>query len=368
VKGRLAGLDGLRGFALFLVMWFHFRSGEMPGGWVGICVFFPLSGFLITRLLIGELGKSNTLDFGKFWSRRARRLLPGLIAMLAIMPAIAWASGYSAHEVTGAVWSTMLYINNWWQLAQNTDYWAQFHGQVSPFEHLWSLSVEEQFYLVWPIVVFVTWKLSRRPLRALTNLCVAVATFGVVLGLARPAADSTFVYYHTLVRSSEILIGALIAVLLTERPDWLRLPRVAKAADVVGWVGLAFVLLIGVVLDDSATFIDRGGMFLASVAGCASIIGCLADRSLASALDWSVVRWIGIRSYGLYLWHWPIFVVVTPQSVGLSGWWLTALHTGLTTACAVLSHWLIEDRWRARPHPIPAKTSPSLRLELAAGS
>jgi peptidoglycan/LPS O-acetylase OafA/YrhL len=368
VKRRLAGLDGLRGFALFLVLWFHFRSGEMRGGWVGICVFFPLSGFLITRLLVAELSKTSSLDFGGFWSRRARRLLPGLIAMLAVMPAVAWASGFSAHEVIGAVWSTLAYVNNWWQLAQHADYWAQFAGKVSPFEHLWSLSVEEQFYVVWPIVVFATWKLARRPHRALLMLCLGVAAFGVVLGLVRPAADSTFVYYNTLVRSAEILVGAAIAVVVDARPAWLQRTRVSAVADVAGWVGLGVVLLIAIVLDDSATFIDRGGMFVASLAGCASIIGCLANGSLANALEWPVVKWLGTRSYGLYLWHWPIFVVVTRESVGLEGWSLTVVHAGLTVACAVLSHWLVEERWRAHRRPVPAPLPLPAPLELAASA
>jgi peptidoglycan/LPS O-acetylase OafA/YrhL len=365
VKERLIGLDGLRGFALLLVLWFHFRGGEMPGGWVGICVFFPLSGFLITRLLVRELGSTERVDLKAFWSRRARRLMPALIAMLAVMPAIAWASGFSAGSVFGAVGSTLAYANNWWQLSQSTDYWAQFHGEVQPFEHLWSLSVEEQFYVVWPIIVFGVWKVARRPHRALLGLCVVVGVGGVAMGLLRSEADSTFVYYNTIVRSAEILVGAAIAVIVSAKPHLLPRARGARVADIAGWVGLGIVLTTAVVLDDSPTFIDRGGMFLVSLAGCASIIGCLTGGSLARALEWPVVRWLGTRSYGLYLWHWPIFVVVTEESVGLSGWWLTAVHASLTVACAVLSHWLVEERWRAKRRPISEPSPVPAPLELA---
>jgi peptidoglycan/LPS O-acetylase OafA/YrhL len=365
VKDRLIGLDGLRGFALLLVLWFHFRGGEMPGGWVGICVFFPLSGFLITRLLVRELDGTSRVDLKAFWARRARRLLPALLVMLAVMPALAVASGFGFHSVFGAVWSTLAYVNNWWQLAQSTDYWAQFHGEVSPFEHLWSLSVEEQFYLAWPIVVFGVWKVFRRPHRALLGLCAVVGISGVTLGLVRTAADSTFVYYNTLVRSSEILVGAAIAVVLAMRPHLLPRARLGRVADVVGWVGVAIVLATGIVLEDSPTFIDRGGMFLVSLAGCAAIIGCLTGGSLARAMEWAPVKWLGTRSYGLYLWHWPIFVVVTEESVALSGWWLTAVHAGLTVACAVLSHWLVEERWRARRRPVSELSPVPAQLELA---
>jgi peptidoglycan/LPS O-acetylase OafA/YrhL len=335
VKDRLIGLDGLRGFALLLVLWFHFRGGEMPGGWVGICVFFPLSGFLITRLLVRELGSTERVDLKAFWSRRARRLMPALIAMLAVMPAIAWASGFSAGSVFGAVGSTLAYANNWWQLSESTDYWAQFHGEVQPFEHLWSLSVEEQFYVVWPIIVFGVWKLARRPHRALLGLCVVVG------------------------------VGAAIAVIVSAKPHLLPRGRAGRFADVAGWIGLGIVLTTAIVLDDSPTFIDRGGMFLVSLAGCASIIGCLTGGSLARALEWPVVKWLGTRSYGLYLWHWPIFVVVTEESVGLSGWWLTGVHASLTVACAVLSHWLVEERWRAKRRPISEPSPLPAPLELA---
>ena len=366
-KDRLIGLDGLRGFALLLVLWFHFRGGEMPGGWVGICVFFPLSGFLITRLLCRELGSTQRVDVKAFWGRRARRLLPGLIAMLAVMPALAVASGFAASHVLGAVGSTLAYVNNWWQLTQATDYWAQFNGEVHPFEHLWSLSVEEQFYVVWPLIVFGVWKVARRPHRALLGLCVTVGVAGVTMGLLRGASDSTFVYYNTLVRSSEILVGAAIAVIVSAKPHLLPRGggRGARAIDVAGWVGLAIVLTTAIVLNDSPSFIDRGGMFLVSLAGCASIIACLTGGSLARALEWPVVKWLGTRSYGLYLWHWPIFVVVTEESIGLSGWWLTAVHASLTVACAVLSHWLIEERWRVKRRPISEPSPVLAPMELA---
>ena len=365
-RGRLAGLDGLRGFALALMVWFHFRSGEMPGGWVGICVFFPLSGFLITRLLLEELDRTSTVSLRAFWVRRARRLLPALFAVLALAAPIAVVAGVSAHEVGGAVWSTLLYCNNWWQLSQDTNYWAQLTGDVAPFEHLWSLSVEEQFYFVWPLVVLAVWTLSRRPRRALLAVCAVVITAGVVLGfIGGPGSDVTVVYYNTLVRSAEILAGAALAVVVTARPEWFSRPRLRPVADAAGWFAVGFVLLVGMTLTGTRTgFIENGGMFAAAVAGCIAIVGCLAGGTLTRAMDWSVLRWLGTRSYGIYLWHWPIFVLVTEEAVGYDGWWLTGIHVGLTTACAVLSYWLVEEPWRTRrakrPVPVVAEPEPVL--------
>lgn len=348
-RTRLAGLDGLRGFALLLMLWFHFRAGEMPGGWVGICVFFPLSGFLITRLLLEELDRTATVSLRGFWARRARRLLPALLGVLAIAAPLAMITGLDAHDVTGAVWSTLLYVNNWWQLGQDTDYWAQLSGHVAPFEHLWSLSVEEQFYVAWPLIVLAVWKVAPRPRRALLGLCLVVIAAGVTLGIVgAPGSDVTAVYYSTIVRSAEILAGASLAIVLAARPAWFT--RVsASVRDAAGWFGIAFVVVVGITLSGTRTgFIENGGMFASAVAGCLAIVGCLAGGTLTRVMDWRVLRWFGTRSYGIYLWHWPIFVLVTEESAGLSGWWLTAVHAGLTGGCAVLSYWLIEEPWRTR--------------------
>ena len=347
-KTRLAGLDGLRGFALALMVWFHFRAGDMPGGWIGICVFFPLSGFLITRLLLEELDRTSTVSLRAFWVRRARRLLPALFALLALGAPAAVLGGVSPNEVGGAVWSTLLYANNWWQLTQDTNYWAQLTGDVAPFEHLWSLSVEEQFYFVWPLVVLAVWTISQRPRRALLGVCIAVMVVGVVLGFSG-TPDVTFVYYNTLVRSAEILAGASLAIVVSARPHWFTRPSMARTADIAGWLAVGFVLLVGMTLSGIRTgFIENGGMFVAAIAGCVAIVGCLAGGSLTRVMEWSVLRWLGTRSYGIYLWHWPIFVLVTEESVGFDGWWLTGIHVGLTTACSVLSYWLVEEPWRTR--------------------
>jgi peptidoglycan/LPS O-acetylase OafA/YrhL len=370
--GRNLALDGIRGIAVAIVVWFHFRPLEMPGGWIAICIFFPLSGFLITRLLVQELMGTRGLALKRFWIRRARRLFPAMFATLAVVGPLAVLLGHGWDHARGAVVSTILYVNNWWQLGQHADYWAQLSGEVSPFEHLWSLSVEEQFYVAWPLIVMAVWMGSKRPLRNLFITCCTLMVAGIAIGFARAAANAeiTAIYYDTMVRSAEILAGAALAIVFAARPGWLTSERGARIADTAGWIGLTTIVLLSLILGtDPNGFIESGGMFVVSVAACATIAGCLVRQSLAATLSNRVLTWLGTRSYGIYLFHWPVFVFVTREAVGLDGWWLTGLHLALTGAAAVLSYYLVEQRW-LRPKrtkaPKPVVPAPPAAQELPA--
>ncbi|HYD08682.1 MAG TPA: acyltransferase [Acidimicrobiales bacterium] len=362
LKGRNPALDGIRGFAVASVVWFHFRPADVPGGWTAICIFFPLSGFLITRLVVQELMGTRGLALKRFWIRRARRLFPAMFATLLVVAPFAVLLGHGWEEAKGAVWSTVLYVNNWWQLSQQVDYWAQLEGHVSPFEHLWSLSVEEQFYVAWPLIVLGVWMASKRPLRNLFITACTLMGAGVAIGFARAAANAevTEIYYDTMVRSAEILAGALLAIVLAARPQWFTSERGIRAMNVIGWTGFTTLVVLSLMLGTSPNgFIEGGGMFVTSIAATATIAGCLAGQSLSTVLSGRVLVWLGTRSYGIYLFHWPVFVFVTKEAVGLDGWSLTALHLALTLAAAVLSYYLVEQRWlhpqraekTARPTP-----------------
>jgi len=348
-------LDGVRGVAVGLVVLFHLRPDLLPGGWVGMSIFFSLSGFLITRLLLTEVQRDGTVSLRRFWIRRARRLLPALYALLAAVAVVLVVHGTWTARVRGATWSSLLYVNNWWQLHHATDYWAQFDTTRPPFEHLWSLSVEEQFYVAWPLVVFAATRWARRPLAAIGVAATVITVWGVAFGLAMAHfgwGGMTAQYYNTFVRAAELLAGGLLAVVLAARPDLWSTARARRHLDLIACVLLAVLVGVSVVLDGAgARFVADGGMFAAGVATVVVIAAALRGGVVASLLGLRPLRWMGTRCYSLYLWHWPVIVLVTPANCGLEGWALALFRTGLIVAASVLSFWLVEEPIR-RGHGI----------------
>lgn len=346
--GTLPALDGVRALAIVAVVAFHFAPDAVPGGWMGMSIFFPLSGFLVTRMLLRDREASGRVRLRRFWERRARRLLPALFVMLVATSAmVVLRDGWSADD-TGAVLSAVFYVNNWWQLAQSVDYWAAFSGAASPFEHLWSLSVEEQFYLLWPLVIsLVVWR-AGRPIRAVGAAAVAIALAGCAWGLwlGDAGRSMTAIYYHTGVRAGELLAGAALAVLHHARSGWFRPSTMLQvAAGAVLAVDLGLWLRLDAGADD---LVARGGMFLVGLGTCVVIAASLTGGSVGDALSVPVVVWLGTRCYGLYLWHWPVAVFVDERSTGLDGVALGFLRVAITLAATVLSWWWVETPWRRR--------------------
>ncbi|CAB4883830.1 unannotated protein [freshwater metagenome] len=347
-SAQIGALDGIRGVAVGLVVWLHLRADQMPGGWVGMSVFFPLSGFLMTRLVLNEHHHNDgAVRLRRFWLRRARRLLPAHYAMLVAVGLLLVLGGTWANGDGGAMLSSLLYSNNWWQLGHSVDYWSQFSSRVSPFQHLWSLSVEEQFYVLWPVVMVLAMKRARRPLRAIWLTSCAVAALGLAYGLIITRAGwggPTDVYYNTGVRGAELLAGSALAALMAGRPQIWTSARARRALDIAAGACLVAIGYTSITLDASASrFIADGGMFVTGIATVIIIASATRGGAVETFLALAPLRWLGTRCYSLYLWHWPIIAMVTRESSGLRGWWLTTAQIVITFAATVLSYWLVEE-------------------------
>jgi peptidoglycan/LPS O-acetylase OafA/YrhL len=346
------GLDGLRALAVGAVVAYHVDLGWAQGGLLGVGVFFTLSGYLITDLLLGQYESAGRLQLADFWLRRARRLLPALFVMLAVV--VAWVTLLDRSmlpAIRGAVAASAVYVSNWWLIAQHSSYFAQF-GPPSPLGHLWSLAVEEQFYLIWPWLLYIGLRLSRkRPgsygrLAAATVLLAAVSAILMAL-LYQPGYDPTRVYEGTDTRAFALLIGAALAFCWPNRrlhgEVAKRARRFLDGAGIAGF--LVFVLLVWRTSEYSP-FLYRGGLVLLSIGTALMVASAVSPAStFGRVLGWRPLRWLGVRSYGIYLWHFPIIVLTTPAD-GQDTPVRAVLQVAATIGCAALSWRYIEEPFR----------------------
>jgi len=342
------GIDGLRAIAVTSVLLYHSDVPWVPGGFFGVEVFFVISGYLITALLLAEWRNGHRIALGSFYLRRARRLLPALFLMLGVVGL------YSVlflpdevHTLRGDTFGAVTYVQNWWQIFAGRSYFAEA-GRPPLLKHLWSLAVEEQFYLVWPLICAVLFRFfGDRPGRLFGIIAggALFSTFLMWLMFPGDALNASRVYYGTDTRASGLLLGAALAVAW---PPWRLTPKVTLAGravlNIAGCVGLAIVgwYLFGV--SDSAAWVYSGGFLLLGF-GTLLVIATTVHpgADIRRLLGFKPLVWIGLRSYSLYIWHWPIYQITRPDlDVPLHGYALLALRLTLTVIIAELSFRFVE--------------------------
>jgi peptidoglycan/LPS O-acetylase OafA/YrhL len=366
----IPALDGIRGVAIIVIMGYHGGVFLTSGGFYSLDTFFALSGFLITTLLISEWQRTTTVRLLRFWARRARRLLPALLVMLlgvAFFAAFLVPAG-TYPTLRADAFSSLFYYANWHFIANGSNYFNQT-ALTSPLTHTWSLAVEEQFYLVWPLIVlglFKIWKSTR----VLLVVCVLGALASAVeMGMLYSLSNVNRLYYGTDTRAQSLLVGAALAASLAlwadhrrragtvppgsgrirrplgGDPAWAAQTARGQAAVLaVGLAGVGISAVLWTVVSYNDAFAYRGGFFLAALATSAVLFSvvCSQRSVLARCLSVAPLRYVGRISYGMYLWHFPLFIYLDHARTGLTGYPLFAVRVAATLVVATGSFYVIE--------------------------
>ncbi|MFT4087726.1 MAG: acyltransferase family protein [Gordonia sp. (in: high G+C Gram-positive bacteria)] len=374
----LPGLDGIRALAVTFVLLYHLGVPGFGGGLLGVGVFFTLSGFLITSLLISTRQRTGGLGLRTFWIRRARRLMPAVILVLAAT--LVTTAIVLPDKLTTYSWqalTALFYVNNWYNVGSSTSYFDRF-AAPSPLSHMWSLSIEEQFYIFWPLILAALFiAVKRRMFITLITLAMALGSFYLLATLAAPGFDNTRVYEGTDTRAGGLLLGAALAFWWPARKHHVEGGR-RWIVEVLGLAGLAVVVYLVCTTGDNSLGLYHWGLLVLTFATMAVLAAAVTPATLvARFLSLPPLRWIGERSYGIYLWHMPV-VAFLPMAVRSESLIFGALLcTAVTLILATLSWRYIEDPIRhygligaltgrrdddddAPPAPAPATPSPVL--------
>jgi peptidoglycan/LPS O-acetylase OafA/YrhL len=350
---HLPGLDGLRAVAVLAVLAYHGGIPWMQGGFLGVDLFFVISGYLITTLLFAEYQRDGRISLKDFWLRRARRLLPALGALgVGVAVFVVVALREEADRLGRELLAAAAYVMNWFLIWTDSSYFADLE-RPSLLRHLWSLAVEEQFYVVWPLIITVLCAIAyRRP-----GLMLAVLGGGAVASAVWMAAlfdptggDPSRAYFGTDTRAHTLLVGAALAVLWRPwRIQVAPIGRNGRALDLVGVAALAVFVLVLVRAGDTDPFLYQGGFLVIAVVGACLVAAVVHPTARIGnrVFAWKPLQWVGQRSYGLYLWHWPVFVMTRPGAeVDWNTPTVVAVRVGLTVALTELSFRLVETPCR----------------------
>jgi peptidoglycan/LPS O-acetylase OafA/YrhL len=339
---HVPALDGLRGLAVLAVLAYHLSPDLVPGGFLGVSLFFTLSGFLITNLLVTEWRGSGTIDLGQFWIRRFRRLLPAALAGLVLAMGVAWLAADSdqLRNLRGDVLGALTYAANW-RFILNGDVYGAGYQEPSPVLHYWSLAIEEQFYIVVAVVALLVARFSTH-VRTWFLVFGGLALASMLSTVLLAGGPDTRIYFGSDTRAFELLAGVLLALAVGfEIPDrWRR----RSARHVVPVLALVAALAASLLVATDQRWLYRGGLWLVAAGSVLLILGAIDTGPLSRVLAWRPLIALGLISYGVYVYHWPLFLWLDAETTGLTGLPLATLRVAVTLVVALASY-----RWLEQP-------------------